>query len=464
MKSCCKIKLFTGNGAANIIIPIASIVLIYLLVSIYFTDHFFFNTVINRADVSLKAHDEAEGIIRGYIKDYKLQLIERNGEVEEILGQDIGLQYNEENSIAIIYQIQNPLMWISSLFKGQKYYVSDLYVYNKDNLENEINGLNCLNKVIIEPQNVSFVYSNGTYEAVEAIYGNKIIKDRLSEAIKISISKGQKKLNLDGNLCYENPKFTLSSDKTPETKNLLDKYVKAKITYIFGSESETLDGNTINKWLSVDEDLEVVIDKKAVMEYVQGLSKKYDTVGAARNFKTSIGKIVEIKGGLYGWRINRPAEAKALIENIKLGEMLEKEPIYTQRALSRDENEIGNTYVEINITRQYLWYYKDGKLITRGAVVTGNPNKGYSTVLGTYMLNYKQKGATLVGPDYEAEVTFWMPFFGNIGIHDASWRYSFGGDVYKRNGTHGCVNVPFNLAKKIFDNIEAGTPIICYEE
>jgi len=271
-------------------------------------------------------------------------------------------------------------------------------------------------------------------------------------------------LNLDGNLCYENPKFTLSSDKTPETKNLLDKYVKAKITYIFGSESETLDGNTINKWLSVDEDLEVVIDKKAVMEYVQGLSKKYDTVGAARNFKTSIGKIVEIKGGLYGWRINRPAEAKALIENIKLGEMLEKEPIYTQRALSRDENEIGNTYVEINITRQYLWYYKDGKLITRGAVVTGNPNKGYSTVLGTYMLNYKQKGATLVGPDYEAEVTFWMPFFGNIGIHDASWRYSFGGDVYKRNGTHGCVNVPFNLAKKIFDNIEAGTPIICYEE
>ena len=80
------------------------------------------------------------------------------------------------------------------------------------------------------------------------------------------------------------------------------------------------------------------------------------------------------------------------------------------------------------------------------------------------MLNYKEKGSNLSGPDYEAEVTYWMPFNGNEGIHDASWRYSFGRDIYKRNGTHGCVNVRLYLAKKIFDNIQEGTPIICYEE
>ena len=450
MKNINKIKLSKSNAIGSIIFLIASIVLIYLLVSIYFADHFFFNTVINGVNVSLKAHDEVEGIIRGYVKDYKLQLTERNGETEEIAGQDIGLQYNEKNSISNIYHIQNPFKWISSLFESQIYYVKDLFTYNKDYLENKINELNCLNKATIEPQNVSFEYSNGSYEAVEEIYGNKIIKERLNEAVKMSILKGKTKMDLNKNLCYENPKFTLSSDRTPETKNLLNKYVKAKITYIFGSENEILDGNIINK--------------KAVMEYVKGLSKKYDTVGTARNFKTSIGKIVEVKGGLFGWKINRAAETKALLENIKLGEVVEKEPIYAQMALSRDENEIGNTYVEINITRQYLWFYKDGKLIAQGAVVTGNPNKGYSTEPGTYMLNYKQKGTILIGPGYEAEVTYWMPFFGNIGIHDASWRYSFGGDIYKRNGTHGCVNVPLHLAKTIFENIEAGTPIICYEE
>ena len=113
--------------------------------------------------------------------------------------------------------------------------------------------------------------------------------------------------------------------------------------------------------------------KKQLLEYVQELSKKYDTVGIARNIKTSIGKIVEVKGGFYGWKINCDAETKALLENIKLGEVLQKEPIYTQKALSRDKDDIGNTYVEINITRQHLWFYKDGKLITQGPVVTGNP-------------------------------------------------------------------------------------------
>lgn len=457
-------KLFKSRVTGNIIILTASIVLIYLLVSIYFANHFFFNTVINGVDVSLKAYKDEDEIIRSYIKDYKLLLIERNGKTEVITGQDIGMQYNEKNSIYKIYHMQNSFKWISSLFKKQIYYEDDLYVYNKDNLKNKIDGLNCLNKDIIEPRNVSFKYSNGSYEMIEEVYGNKLNRDKLSKAIEMSIIKGETKLDLDEKNCYENPKYTLSSDKAPETLNLLNKYVKAKITYIFGTQKEILDGKIINEWLSVDENLEAVINEKAVSEYVKVLSKKYDTVGAARNFKASTGKIVEVKGGLYGWKINRAAETKALIENIKLGEALEKEPIYKQRALTRGENEIGNTYVEINITRQHLWFYKNGKLITHGSVVTGNPNKGNATVLGTHMLNYKQEGATLVGEDYEAEVTYWMPFYGNIGLHDASWRHSFGGSIYERRGTHGCVNAPFHLAKKVFENIEEGTPIICYEE
>ncbi|HYE09953.1 MAG TPA: peptidoglycan binding domain-containing protein, partial [Patescibacteria group bacterium] len=405
-------KPFISKVRENIIVSMASIALIYLLISLYFINHTFFRTVINGVDISLKAYDEAEHIIRSYVKEYELQLMERNGEIEEITGQDIVMQYNDKSSLSSIYHTQNSLKWITPLFGRQKYYTNDLFVYDKEKLENKISELNCMNKVFIEPQDVSFTYSNGIYEVIEEVFGNKIIKDRLRKAIEISILKGQTKLDLNKNHCYENPRFTMNSVKTFETKNLLDKYVKAKIIYKFGNESETLDGYTINKWLGVDESLDVVIDNEAVMKYVGKLSLKYDTVGKARNFKTSIGKTVEVKGGLYGWRINRAAEAKALIENIKLGEVLEKEPIYTQKPLSRYGNEIGNTYVEINVTRQYLWFYKNGKLVARGAVVTGKPNKGYSTVLGIYMLNYKQKGATLIGADYESEVTYWMPFFG----------------------------------------------------
>jgi len=412
----------------------------------------------------MKSYEDADYIIRNYIKDYELQLIERNGETEFITGHDIELQYNEMNSITKIYQEQNSFQWISSLFKGQGYYVTDLYNYHNEKLEEAINKLMCINKDMLDPQNVSFKYSNGIYEVIEEVYGNKIIKEKLSEEIKKNIIRGKTSLDLDIKLCYENPKYILSSDKTYQTKNLLNKYVATKITYNFGNENEILEGNLINKWLHVNENLDVIINKNAVMKYVKGLGRKYDTVGETRNFKTSTGKIVEVIGGLYGWKINQAKETKALIENIKLGNVIEKEPIYTQKALSRDGNEIGNTYVEINITNQYLWFYKDGKLIAQGAIVTGNPNKGNSTVVGTYMLNYKQNGATLIGLGYEVNVNYWMPFYGNMGIHDANWRNSFGGEIYKSKGTHGCVNVPLYLAKTIFENIEAGIPVISYEE
>jgi hypothetical protein len=457
-------KLFKSEVTGNVIILIALFVLVYLLISIYFVNRFFFNTSINGVGVSLKTHDEVDSIIRSHIKDYELQLIERNGEIESITGREIGMQYNEKNNIYKIYQRKSSFKWISSLLKKQKYYVDDLVIFNKDSLENKINELKCLNEDIIEPKNVRFIYSNGLYEVIEEVYGNRIYKDKLNKAIEKSILEGETKLDLNENHCYENPKYTLSSPKALETKGLLNKYVGAKITYIFGSENEILDENIINQWLSVDENLDVLINEKSIAGYVQGLSKKYDTVGVARKIKTSTNKIVEVKGGIYGWKINRDAETKALFKNIKRGEVLKKEPIYVQRALSRGIDDIGNTYIEINITRQHLWFYKDGELIAAGAVVTGNPNRGYSTKLGVYMLNYKEKGSTLRGPGYEAPVTYWMPFYGNIGIHDATWRYSFGGEIYKRRGSHGCVNAPLYLAKKIFDNIEDGTPIICYEE
>jgi len=299
---------------------------------------------------------------------------------------------------------------------------------------------------------------------IKEVYGNKINKDKLIKVIEMSVSQGESKLDINEKLCYEKPKYTLTSDKTLETKNLLNKYISTKITYLFESKYEILDANIISRWLSIDENLEIEINKKAIYKYVQGLSKKYDTVGVTRKIKTSTNKVVEVKGGFYGWKINRVAETKALYENIKRGDVLKKEPKYTQKALYRGEDDIGNTYVEINITRQYLWFYKEGKLIVQGPIVTGNPNKGYSTNVGVYMLNYKEKDSVLRGQDYEAKVTYWMPFNGNIGIHDARWRYSFGGKIYKRNGSHGCVNAPPYLAKRIFDNIEDGTPIICYEE
>jgi len=118
--------------------------------------------------------------------------------------------------------------------------------------------------------------------------------------------------------------------------------------------------------------------------------------------------------------------------------------------------------LEIDLTKQYLWFYKNGTLITKGSVVTGNVSSNHTTPPGTYKLTYKQKDAVLRGPGYAAPVTYWMPFNGGIGLHDASWRAAFGGEIYKTNGSHGCINAPYQVAEAVFKNIEAGVPVICY--
>ncbi len=112
--------------------------------------------------------------------------------------------------------------------------------------------------------------------------------------------------------------------------------------------------------------------------------------------------------------------------------------------------------------KQHLSFYKNGSLIVQGDVVTGNVSTKNPTPEGIYRLKYKERNATLKGEGYSAPVDFWMPFNGGIGIHNASWRNEFGGNIYMANGSHGCINAPYDLAKVIFNNIDEGTPVICY--
>ena len=67
------------------------------------------------------------------------------------------------------------------------------------------------------------------------------------------------------------------------------------------------------------------------------------------------------------------------------------------------------------------------------------------------------------GEDGKVQATFdLLPFNGDVGIHDASWRTEYGGDIYLTNGSHGCVNTPYTEAEKVFNAIEIGDPVIVY--
>lgn len=123
---------------------------------------------------------------------------------------------------------------------------------------------------------------------------------------------------------------------------------------------------------------------------------------------------------------------------------------------------VGGTYIEISIKAQYMWLYVDRKLVCETDVVTGN-NDGYSnTPKGYFNINSRARNTTLYGAGYASFVNYWMGFYGGCGIHDASWRSEFGGNIYNGNGSHGCVNTPYSKVQKIYNNSDYGTPVIIY--
>ncbi|OPJ57643.1 L,D-transpeptidase family protein [Clostridium oryzae] len=436
---------------------------IYLGTSIYFSNHFYFNSSIDSIDVSCKTVTEAQKQIQLQCKSYTIKLNERGGKTEQIKGYDIGLRHLSNKEIYNLKRKQKPYKWFIALISSKICKMTEKISYNKRLLKKQINRLSCLRSGhIIEPKNPTFKYINGEYKVINGTEGNKVNKNLLYDNVAKAIISGKNILNLEATNCYVQPQYDSHSQKIKDTKRTLDKYVSSKITYILGKDRKIINGVIINKWIKIDEDLNVTFDETKARSYLNSIFSAYNTVGTTRNFVTTSGRTVKVSGGDYGWSINSQREAETAIANIKKGETLTKQPQYAQKALSKGSNDIGNTYVEINIPEQHLWFYKNGSLIAQGDVVTGNVSENHSTPAGVYSVKYKQRNAILKGQGYSSPVSFWMPFNGGIGMHDANWRRVFGGSIYKIKGSHGCVNCPYNLAKKIFYNIDAGTPVICY--
>ncbi|MCR5557872.1 MAG: L,D-transpeptidase [Butyrivibrio sp.] len=121
-----------------------------------------------------------------------------------------------------------------------------------------------------------------------------------------------------------------------------------------------------------------------------------------------------------------------------------------------------DTYVDVDIANQILIYYQQGDAVLVSEVVTGNEAKGNGTPVGVFFIDTKVPGKYLVGPDWNVWVDRWMKFTGAVGIHDASWRSNFGGDIYKYNGSHGCVNLPHDVALNLYDMVDIGTMVVVH--
>lgn len=121
--------------------------------------------------------------------------------------------------------------------------------------------------------------------------------------------------------------------------------------------------------------------------------------------------------------------------------------------------------IEVSIPEQQVYVYKGELLVMQTPCVTGKVSTGTITPEGDYAIQAKVpdktlKGKNVDGTDYESFVHYWMPFHNwSYGLHDASWRGSFGGQIYQTGGSHGCVNLPTAAAAQLWGICYVGMPV-----
>lgn len=454
-----KKKLLIQIAAAVILVLAA----VYLGAAVYFHSHFLPRTVINGILAGGKSKEEVERLITEEINGYELRLAERGEKEETIPGADISLKPRFDDGIERLLQKQNGFAWVAALFVSQKLEETTMVEFDEEALETRAGELSCMQEENQESPKDACIseYSASGYEIIPEEEGSLIDRDAFLSALKEAVGNLDETLSLEEAGCYVKPEITAESEELVQTADALNQYTGVTITYTIGDKTETLDGSITHEWMRI-EDMQASVDEEKVEEYVNDLASAYNTAFHKRTLKTSYGQTVEIPGGDYGWKIDKEGEKQQILKDIKAGTSVRRELTYSQTANSHGENDYGDTYVEINLTAQHLFFYKNGSLVVESDFVSGNLSKNYDTPTGAYGLTYKEKDATLKGENYASDVSYWMPFCNNVGMHDAAWRSSFGGSIYKTSGSHGCVNLPKSAAEKIFENIKQGDPVLVY--
>ncbi len=304
------------------------------------------------------------------------------------------------------------------------------------------------------------------FQVIKEVFGDNLDSTKLEKAILKSIACGDREFKYVPGKYFSVPTIRSNSPEIKDKIEYANKYLTTEITITGAGKKYKLKPIDLDRMISVNNE-KITVNKRAVEKFVD---KKYDffsTIGATRRLNL-VGGSVTVTGGNYGYDMDKKKQVKSLMKALATGENQKLKAEYEQKGWGfTKENDIGNTYVEVSIGSQYVWMVKEGRTIVSTPVVTGNIAQGNGTPYGTFSLLYKTSPATLEGENndgskYKTKVNYWMPFFAGCGFHDAPWRKSFGGGIYLKNGSHGCINMPPSKALALYGSIEAGMPIIVH--
>lgn len=456
----------TGIAAAGIFFLLA---VSYVGLAEYYKDGFSYGTWINGVYCTGKTVEEVNEELLKSCSYEGLTIYDAKGEPFLIKAEDIGFTFDFEEALSLHLSVQHPYLWGYRLIAAREKKLAPDISFDENRLWEVLESSPAFMEKKADERQVWIVKTDKGYILVDERKG-VLNEEKAKKAVRRSLLAVEAELDLEESGCYEDLPYT---EEMKETLGLWEKvreFQDCRITYCFGEELVPVDASVVCDWMAAGENGEflyneegrIKTDEKKIEEFVDRLAEEYDTVGGVRCFQATRGGTVEVEGGIYGNRMDRKAEKEYLKQAFAEKKEEMHIPSYIQEGRQQGKDDIGDTYIEVDMGEQMMYYYLDGKLELETPIVTGNTGRRWGTPEGVNYVYAKGRNRILRGPGYESHVNFWMPVKGNIGIHDAAWRSEYGGEIYKSAGSHGCINTPYDAMSDLYDMVEVGTPVVMF--
>lgn len=395
--------------------------------------------------------EAAYDVLAAKARMYTLELTV-NGKPITLSAEDLELSVSQEALTACL----------AALKEGKEADPSGILTYNEANIRRAISA-----QFDRAAQNARIVYNGSAFVLEREEAGVAIGSAPAVKAAKEAIAQLSPTAQAEGEIREVSPTLFMDSPQAKDALAKANSYLSISLTYTFSPESgstrsERLSQSTIASFITFDRDLNPQVSRSKIESHASALNDKYHVPGEPGKFQATGGYTINIEVTYAGELV----DVNALRDDIYYCVSNHISGTRAAKYLPKEEAgdlSFGGNYIEVNMSSQHLWVYKNGQCVVSTPVVTGCVYYGWYTPTGVYTINNKATGVYLQGNTYVTYVDYWMAFIGySYGFHDASWRDEFGGDIYLRDGSHGCVNLPPKAAAQVYNNISVGTKVVIY--
>ncbi|MDO4745057.1 MAG: L,D-transpeptidase family protein [Bacillota bacterium] len=422
------------------------------------------NTVINGVDCSSMTFDEAEDALTDHWNSRHIE-VTCGLNVRTANFTDFGYTYDLDSSLKNLFKTHP----IAAALNRYLNIPVDINIpmkvkdYDEDFKTEVINAGFFDIENMTESTDAYVDVSDPQFPIVNHTYGTEPDMDRVFEDLTACISNGELNFVFDERDYFIMPEVTAKDPELLEYQKFCQKHLNQKITYKLGDETFTISSETLATLMK--DDLSGEADKAKVAKYVKSLAAEYDNINTTREFTSFTGKEVSVPPGTYGWMIDQEAETKALVADINSHKDVSRKPKFSATGYGKYCRDMGDTYIDVDISEQTVNYYKKGELVFSSPCVTGSAATGTVTDVGAYYILNKVRDVVLKGDngdgtEYESFVHYWLGVnWAGEGFHDASWRSNFGGSIWTYNGSHGCINMPPRLMPEFYEMVDVDIPV-----